>query len=164
MEEGFADTKFYISSAKISEIRHEAAETFSKILLRIYQGQPEQKNLVKLLRALINEQNIYLQNFDADIAPVFDAIEKATEQASVVLNLEWSAVKEGEAAYRRALKFALAFLSIVGGLLLALAIGVPVYTSTHEKNREDSSPTALSNVGSSASMVPEQLRKQAPDK
>jgi len=46
-----------ISDEKVSDLRYQAAATFSKIKLRLNPGEPEHQELLRLLKRAIDEQN-----------------------------------------------------------------------------------------------------------
>jgi hypothetical protein len=96
------DTKhpLNISPSKISDLRYQAAETFSRIQLRLNPDEPEHVELLRLLRRAINEQNEALAKGTRDIGPIMEAIEAATSYAQPVLKKEWTRVKRGELPFR----------------------------------------------------------------
>ncbi|MFG6458909.1 hypothetical protein [Roseateles sp. BYS96W] len=96
------DTKYplNISASKISELRYQAAETFSRIQLRLNPDEPEHVELLRLLRRAIDEQNAALAAKATDIGPTMRAIEAATSYAQPVLKREWTRVKRGELPFR----------------------------------------------------------------
>ena len=84
---------------KVSDLRYQAAETFSKIKLRLNPDEAEHIELLRLLRRAIDEQNDMLAR-KSDAAATLKAIETANEYARPVLKKEWQRVKEGELPFR----------------------------------------------------------------
>lgn len=128
------DTKFHISAEKITEIRHEAAETFSKIRLRLNTEKSEQKALLDSLGTLITEQNKYLSGEHHDIELIFNAIDAASDKAAHVLKCEWGAVRIGELPYRNAVNVATAMLVTGGVLIVALLALVLLHEESGKKD------------------------------
>lgn len=121
------NTKFHISQVKITEIRHAAAETHYKIKLRLNVTQSDHLALLEMLGAMMDAQNKYLAAVNADIKEVFEAAKRASDQAALVLKSEWETVKQGEKAYRSAVKTSTHILKGTGILLVAIVVGVPAY-------------------------------------
>lgn len=140
------DTKFHISAEKITEIRHEAAETFSKIRLRLNTEKSEQKALLDSLGALITEQNKYLSGEHYDIELIFNAIDAASDKAAHVLKSEWGAVRIGELPYRNAVNVATAML-VTGGVLIVALLALVLL---HEESgkRDNTSQVGVTGVTS----------------
>lgn len=140
------DTKFHISAEKITEIRHEAAETFSKIRLRLDPEKSEQKALLDSLGTLITEQNKYLSGEHYDIELIFNAINTASDKAAHVLRSEWGAVKIGEIPYRNAVNVATAMLVTGGVLIVALLALVLLHEESGKK--DNTSQVGIAGVAS----------------
>lgn len=90
-----------ISDQKVGDLRYQAAETFSRIKLRLNACEPEHIELLRLLRHAIDEQNLMLTN-KSSVDATLAAIDAANEYARTVLKAEWKRVKEGELAFRMA--------------------------------------------------------------
>lgn len=88
-----------VSDEKVSDLRHQAAETYCRIQLRLNSSEPEHVELLRLLRRAIDEQNAMLRN-GGGIDPTMKAIEVATEYAQPLLKREWERVKRGELPFR----------------------------------------------------------------
>ena len=88
-----------LSDEKVSDLRYQAAETFSKIKLRLNPDETEHIELLRLLKRAIDEQNAMLGN-KSDAASTLAAIDAANEYARPVLKKEWRRVKEGELPFR----------------------------------------------------------------
>jgi hypothetical protein len=88
-----------ISDQKVGDLRYQAAETFSRIKLRLNATESEHVELLRLLRRAIDEQNTMLKNKSAADSTL-EAIEAANEYARTVLKKEWERVKKGEFAFR----------------------------------------------------------------
>lgn len=88
-----------ISDDKITELRCRAAETFSKIMLRLNPDETEHIELLRLLKRAIDEQNAMIGNKSNGEATLA-AIDAANEYARPVLKKEWRRVKEGELPFR----------------------------------------------------------------
>jgi uncharacterized coiled-coil protein SlyX len=143
------NTKFHISAEKITEIRHEAAETFSKIRLRLDQGKHEQNALLDSLNTLIAEQNKYLSGQHDDIELIFNALNTASEKAAQVLRSEWAAVKIGELQYRNAVNVATAML-ITGGVLIVVLLAVVL---VNEKTEIKDNTSQVGAAGAAAKKI-----------
>lgn len=88
-----------IREEKVSDLRYQAAETFSKIKLRLNADEMEHQELVRLLKRAIDEQNEMLAQ-QASSEKTLQAIDIANEYARPVLKKEWERVKRGELAFR----------------------------------------------------------------
>lgn len=88
-----------IDDAKISELRYQAAETLSRIRLRLNPDEPEHEELLRLLVKAVRMQNEVLANGGA-VQLTLNAIEAANEYARPVLKKEWKRVKAGELIFR----------------------------------------------------------------
>jgi uncharacterized coiled-coil protein SlyX len=146
---GGINTKFHISAEKITEIRHEAAETFSKIRLRLDQGKHEQNALLDSLNTLIAEQNKYLSGQHDDIELIFNALNTASEKAAQVLRSEWTAVKIGELQYRNAVNVATAML-ITGGVLIVVLLAMVL---VNEKTEIKDNTNQVGAAGAAAKKI-----------
>jgi hypothetical protein len=98
------NVEFGIDKAKITEVRHGAAETHHRIRLRLNAGQPDHKELLRLLTEMMTAQQVYFGKYEADVDQAIAAVEAAALYASEVLKTEWETVKLGETAYRDAVK------------------------------------------------------------
>lgn len=88
-----------IGDDKIGDLRYQAAETLSRIRLRLNPDEPEHEELLRLLVKAVRTQNETLANGGA-AQPTLDAIEDANEYARPVLKKEWKRVKAGELPFR----------------------------------------------------------------
>jgi hypothetical protein len=130
--------KFHIEQSKITAVRHGAAETYHRIRLRLNGGQPDHKDLLRLLGVMMGAQQSYMTNKEGDVAEPIAAVETAASYAEGVLKTEWDTVKLGERAYResvRATKYAL-----IGSftVLAVLVVGIPIYvysSATEQVNK-----------------------------
>jgi hypothetical protein len=93
------ESLFKISEEKISDIRYQVTEVFSRIKLRLNSDEPEHKELLRLLKRAIDEQNIALKE-KTDSSKTLKAIEVANDYAAPVLKAEWKRVKKGELPFR----------------------------------------------------------------
>ena len=89
-----------LTAEKISDLRYQAGEMFSKIMLRLNPEEPEHIELLRLLRRSIDEQNAMLASGSLDVVPTLKAIDLANEYARPVLKTEWERVKKGELPFR----------------------------------------------------------------
>ena len=92
-------TVLRISDDKVGELRYQAAESLCKIQLRLNPNESEHRELLRLLRRAISEQNAMLSN-RTGIEETMKAIELASEYAQPVLKKEWERVKRGELPFR----------------------------------------------------------------
>lgn len=113
---------FPLSEEKISELRYQAAETLSKIQLRLNPEEAKHIELMALLRSAITKQNDLLQNDGADIKPIMDAIEKATAHAQTILKDEWRRVKRGELPFQIARNWVAPIIAILSLLFVGLIL------------------------------------------
>ncbi|RYY02851.1 MAG: hypothetical protein EOO53_11500 [Gammaproteobacteria bacterium] len=109
--------RFKISSEKVSEVRYQVAEVYSRIILRLNVDEPEHEELLRLLAIAIEKQNIAIRE-KSNSAETMKAIQIATNYSRPLLKIEWDRVKKGEPAFRSA-KTAAAGLMIF--LCIALA-------------------------------------------
>lgn len=114
---------------KVADARHNAAETYHRVRLRLNAGQTDHKNLRDFLHKMMNDLQSFASNRDGiSAADVTMSVEVAAMYAESVLKNEWEAVKKGEAAYRegveatgRVLKYSLWGLGALVVLIPALA-------------------------------------------
>src|SRR5471032_3450167 len=95
---------FVIEKAKITAVRHGAAETYHRIRLRLNPTQPYHIELMRLLKEMMEAQQDFLANCGAVSSQPIAAVEAAALHASEVLREEWKTVKAGEEAYRDAVR------------------------------------------------------------
>lgn len=88
-----------ISDDKISELRYQAAETLSRIRLRLNPEEPEHEELLRLLIKAVRIQNETLAN-GGSVQTALDAVDAANDYARPVLKKEWKRVKAGELPFR----------------------------------------------------------------
>lgn len=114
--------KFHFDQEKIVEVRHSSAELKYRVGLLLDRRQDSHVELQQLLEVMMETQQTYLTGGNnADINPVFDAVERANELGSVVVTQEWETIRRGEPEYRNAVKRVDSVLLIAGVLMLALA-------------------------------------------
>jgi hypothetical protein len=113
----------HLTKEKVSDLRYQAAESFSKIKLRLNPAEEEHKELVRLLRNAIDVQNAMLQNGSDDAQETIAAIDAANEYARLVLKKEWGRVKAGEVPFRIARNYAFPLVSL---LTLALVSAIVI--------------------------------------
>lgn len=92
-------TVVHISDQKLGDLRHEAAETYYRIKLRLNPDEPEHVELVRLLDQAIAAQNKMLST-KSDDAETLKAVERAVDYSRPVLKTEWRRVKKGELPFR----------------------------------------------------------------
>jgi hypothetical protein len=132
--------KFHFSQDKIVEVRHSSAELKYRIGLLLDSKKDTHVELQRLLSLMMGAQQTYLTGGDnADITPVFDAVERANEMGTVVVAQEWETVRHGEPEYRDAVKRVDSVLLVAGILMFALAAVAFFAPATEEKK------TAVSN-------------------
>lgn len=88
-----------IGDDKISELRYQAAETLSRIRLRLNPEEPEHEELLRLLVKAVRIQNEALAK-GGSVQTALDAIDAANDYARPVLKKEWNRVKAGELPFR----------------------------------------------------------------
>jgi hypothetical protein len=122
-----APKEFSIEPSKITAVRHGASETYHRIRLRLNGNQPDHKELLRLLSAMMGAQQSYMLDKEGDVGEPIGEVERAASYAEGVLKTEWETVKFGERAYRdsvRATKY-----TLIGSIavLAVLVVGIPVY-------------------------------------
>jgi hypothetical protein len=85
---------------KISDLRYQAAEMYSKIILRLNPDEVEHIELLRLLQRCLEEQNAMSADRSKDIVATLQAINSANDYARPVLKKEWKRVKQGELPFR----------------------------------------------------------------
>ncbi len=90
---------FKIDTQKISDIRYQVAEVYSRIILRLNPEEPDHEELLRLMKRAIDEQNKAFAEKE-DSAKTMQAIQIATEYARPLIKKEWVRVKEGEFPFR----------------------------------------------------------------
>lgn len=78
------ESKFHFSQDKITDVRHGAAETYCRIKLRLNREQDDHKELLKLLREMMDAQQTYMSDPVADVQLPLNQVEKASDQAERV--------------------------------------------------------------------------------
>lgn len=96
---GEATSLLGVAAEKISEIRYQAAETRYRVQLRLNMNEVEHRELLRLMKVAIDEQNKVLAG-EGDTEMTLKAIDTAAEFAPQILKLEWERVKSGEVAFR----------------------------------------------------------------
>lgn len=107
---------FRISSDKISDIRYQVAEVYSRITLKLNYKELEHEELLRLMKVAIVKQNEAIEN-KFDSTETMKAIETATKYARPLIKKEWDRVKEGEPAFKNTRNAA-----FVGIVMLCLAV------------------------------------------
>lgn len=92
---------FEISKEKITDIRYQVAEVYSRITLRLNPEDSEHEELLRLMGVAISKQNKALAD-KSDSIEIIKAIHTATDYARPLIKKEWNRVKIGEPAYRYA--------------------------------------------------------------
>lgn len=119
-EDNSNDQQFSFSRETVTKMRHSVAESYYKIQLRLNPDQSDHKILLGLIRSMMSEIQTYVSNPDDSSDGPIKRIDEAAYQAAKILKSEWGTVKNGETAYRRALKLTGAILIIGVGLLVTL--------------------------------------------
>jgi hypothetical protein len=106
-------------AAQVGDFRYQAAESYSRVKLRLNPKEVEHIELLRLMRIAIERQNEML-SANTPVEPVITAIDHANDYAPQVLKREWERVKEGERPFRiaRAAFGAIAAIVLVGFLVL----------------------------------------------
>lgn len=128
--------KFGIDKTKITVVRHDAAETYHRIRLRLNASQDDHKELLRLLSSMMGAQQGYIVNKDGDVAGPIAAVEKAASYAGGVLKNEWETVKLGERAYRDSLLATKCTLVGSFAVLAIIVVGLPIYVYSSAGVRE----------------------------
>jgi hypothetical protein len=135
-------SKFHFSKDKITAVRHGTAETYYRIKLRLNREQDDHKELLRLLSEMMGATQRYVEDPAADVQLPLSHVEKASDQAEKVLKNEWRTVKNGEAAYRSAVKTTSLVLIISGAIWAIVAVGVPAYASYNQGEAAGSSSSS----------------------
>lgn len=114
-----AKSLFKISDQKISDIRYQVTEVYSRIKLRLNPDEADHKELLRLLKRAIDEQNIALRD-GANAEKTIEAINLANEFSVPVLKAEWNRVKRGELPFRIARNWVAPFVFLCSIVLVAL--------------------------------------------
>jgi len=96
-----SDKPFKISSEKISDIRYQVAEVYSRVMLRLNPEESGHEELLRLMDVAIEKQNAALRE-KADSIETLKAIKIATDYSRPLLKKEWNRVKEGEPGFKNA--------------------------------------------------------------
>jgi hypothetical protein len=115
-ESSSEENVFKISTDKISEIRYQVGEAYSKIILQLNYKEQDHEELVRMMKIVISKQNEALSK-KSDSTETIKAISIATDYSRTLIKKEWDRVKAGEPAYRNARNAAIA-----GIITLCLAI------------------------------------------
>ena len=95
------DNAFKISEEKVSDIRYQVAEVYSRIMLRLNPEDNEHEELLRMMRSIISKQNEAIAA-KANSQETMKAIQVATDYSRPLIKKEWNRVKKGEPAYRYA--------------------------------------------------------------
>ena len=112
---------FKISPEKVSEIRYQVAEVYSRITLRLNAEEHEHEELLRLLGVAIEKQNIAIKE-KLDSSETMKAIRIATEYSRPLLKTEWDRVKKGEPAFRNAKNSAAGLIILLCAALASFVI------------------------------------------
>lgn len=107
---------FKISSDRVSDMRYQIAEVYSRITLKLNYKEPEHEELLRLMKVAINKQNEALKS-KSDSTETIKAIEIATKYSRPLIKTEWDRVKNGEPAYKNTRNGA-----IIGIIVLIIAV------------------------------------------
>jgi len=110
------ENSFKISSDKVSDMRYQVAEVYSRVTLKLNYKEPEHEELLRLMKVAIDKQNEALKN-KSDSTETIKAIEIATKHSRPLIKTEWDRVKDGEPAFKNARNGA-----IIGIIVLCLAV------------------------------------------
>lgn len=159
--------KFHFMQEKIVEARHSSAELKYRIGLLLDSKQDSHVELQRLLGVMMEVQQTYLMGENnADINPVFDAVERAHKLGTAVVAQEWETVRQGEPEYRNAVKRVDSVLLVAGILMIALAavaffapptaetkagLTIQQVNSAGQARNSTSNPTALSKTATKQS-------------
>lgn len=153
---------FGIDSTKITEVRHGAADTYHRILLRLNPGQDDHRELRRLLKVMINAQHEYMTNESGNVEVPLAAVKAAAENAEAVLKTEWTRVKKGEIAYRIAVGAAALMLVGFAGLLVWFFV-VSANTQGSAASTKASAAVSKAVPGSTPEPVPAPAANPAPN-
>lgn len=137
-------SKYQFPEDKVVALRQAAAEMHHMIKLRLNARQADHSDLIRLLATMMATQQKFFQE-EVEATDVIDSVERAAEQAAVVLKREWEAVKLGEPAYRRAV--ATSKLVLLGAaLMLIVVLGYAWRLSTREIGSGRPMPASASPI------------------
>jgi hypothetical protein len=120
-ESNSEENAFKISSEKVSDIRYQVAEVYSRIMLRLNHEELEHEELLRLMKVAISKQNEALAN-KSDSIETMKAIGVATDYSRPLIKKEWDRVKSGEPAYRHARNAAIAGISILCSAVICFVV------------------------------------------
>lgn len=133
-----------LSDEKISDIRYQAAEKFSKIKLRLNPDEKEHKELLRLLKSTIEKQNEMLAD-GTDASATLSAIEEANEYARPLLKKEWDRVKRGELPFRIARNWLAPAV-----ILIAITVSILIWNGVVGTNPPHESQSSRTTITPSA--------------
>jgi hypothetical protein len=110
------ENAFKISSDKVSDMRYQVAEVYSRITLKLNHKEIEHEELLRLMKVAIEKQNEALK-IKSDSSETMKAIEIAIKYSRPLIKAEWDRVKNGEPAFRYTRNSA-----IIGIISLCLAV------------------------------------------
>jgi hypothetical protein len=115
------------SPTQAGEFRYHAAESLSKVKLRLNPNEAEHVEFLRLLWGAVSRQNEMLAT-QGPVEPVLATIDAANDYAPQVLTREWERVKSGERSFRvtRASFGIIAVVVLIGfiGLLWSGRFGI----------------------------------------
>jgi hypothetical protein len=103
---------FKIDEKRVSDIRYQISEVYSRIKLRLNPNEIEHEELLRLMQRSIDEQNKVLAN-RSDSSEVIQAIEVAIKYARPLIKAEWNRVKAGELPFRIARNWVAPFIFLL---------------------------------------------------
>lgn len=116
--QGYQSAPLSFAPEQIGEFRYQAAETLSKVKLRLNPSEAEHVELLRLMRNAVDRQNEMLAT-GSPVELVLTAIDTANDYAPQVLKREWERVKVGERSFRVARAF---FGGIASVVLIAFVL------------------------------------------
>lgn len=117
---------FLFPREKVVNARHTAGETYHRIRLRLNAGQPDHKELRRLLEVMMQTLQEFLSEQEKEAWDTITTVEAAAIYAESVLKAEWQTVKDGEAAYKSAVRMTRHTLSVSLSVLAALVMAIPL--------------------------------------
>ena len=116
-----SDNLFKISSEKVSDIRYQVAEVYSRVMLRLNPEDTEHEELLRLMDVTIEKQNVALREKENSVETM-KAIKIATDYSRPLIKKEWIRVKEGEPAFKNARNGAATLIVILCVVLVSFVV------------------------------------------
>ncbi|WP_413522362.1 hypothetical protein [Photobacterium phosphoreum] len=135
------ESDFSLTKERISDIRYQISEVFTRIKLRLNSEEPEHEELLRLMQRAIDEQNKALK-YKTDSTATIQAIEIAVDFSRPIIKTEWKRVKRGERPFRIARNWVAPIVFVLSVLCIAFIFFQSFKVAPNKSVQSDLRPLA----------------------